>query len=500
MLYASKNKLMTQLAFAVVLLSVVTLFVYQNHQTGHHGTNMEDYRWLTRSLFAVPLIFMAISVYLFIRRKAELVPLFNTITLTFASISIISGAEGRVEFHFSIFMVLAIIAYYESVSLILVSTGIFAVQHLGAAAFLPEVVFGDHEYSFSMVLVHALFLVFTSASTIVQVISKKRHTALLEQEKQQKEQVISQTTEQVRDTSHRLVQIVDTLSYNSDKSMTSVGEVAASIAQVSGHADNQAISSVESARAMEEMAMGIQKIAESATRVADASVEMVASSDQGNESIHSAIAQFDRIKESSGAASEAAADLKKHTEQINGIVEVIADISKQTNMLALNAAIEASRAGEFGRGFGVVAGEVRKLAAQSNDSARQIADLIEQVQISTELVVKLMSEGMQEVERGGNVVQQAGQSFAAILERAQAISDQISDISSASEQMSAGSEQVMASIEEISRSSGNVASQVSTISSSSRDQSTSMEEISQSIRNVNQLVQSLDKLAGQLSK
>lgn len=334
--------------------------------------------------------------------KANLVPILNTLTLTFASISTIAGADGRVEFHFSIFMVLAIIAYYESIALILVSTGLFAVQHLGAAAFVPEVVFGDHEYSFSMVLIHALFLILTSASTIVQLISRKRHNARFEREKQQKEQLIRQTTEQVKDTSNQLVQIVDTLTMNSDKSAAAVGEVAAAIAEVSSNAKNQAVSSVESARAMEEMAAGIQKIAQSATHVADASVEMVTSSEEGDASIHRAIAQFDRIKNSSLAVSEAAAHLAAHTEQINGIIDAIADISRQTNMLALNAGIEATRAGEYGRGFGIVAEEVRKLASQSNDSARQIADLIEQVQSSTGSVVKLMSEGMDEIEKGGS--------------------------------------------------------------------------------------------------
>ncbi|QMV41136.1 methyl-accepting chemotaxis protein [Cohnella cholangitidis] len=499
MQYSSKNKLMTQLAFAVVILSVVTFFAYQN-QHGHHGTSGDQYRWLTQLLFAIPIIILAASVYALIRQRANLVPILNTLTLTFASISTIAGADGRVEFHFSIFMVLAIIAYYESIALILVSTGLFAVQHLGAAAFVPEVVFGDHEYSFSMVLIHALFLILTSASTIVQLISRKRHNARFEMEKQQKEHLIRQTTEQVKDTSYQLVQIVDTLTMNSDKSAAAVSEVAAAIAEVSSSAKYQAVSSVESARAMEEMAAGIQKIAQSATHVADASVEMVTSSEEGDESIHRAIAQFDRIRTSSLAVSEAAAHLAAHTEQINGIIDAIADISRQTNMLALNAGIEATRAGEYGRGFGIVAEEVRKLASQSNDSARQIADLIEQVQSSTGLVVKLMSEGMAEIEKGGEVVRQAGQAFAVILDRSREISDQINDISSASEQMSAGSEQVMASIEDISRSSGNVATQVDTVSASSREQSASAEEISISIRNVNDLVQALNKLSGQLSK
>jgi methyl-accepting chemotaxis protein len=498
MLYESKNKLMIQLALAVAILSVITHAVYLN-QPSHHGSSPEQYPWLTGALFLLPLITLALSAYEFFKGKIGRVPLYNTLTLTLSSVSIIAGAEGRVEFHFSIFMVLAIIAYYENIALILVSTGIFAVQHLGAAAVLPEVVFGEHEYSFSMVLIHAFFLIFTAASTIVQIRSGKRYTAKLEEEKQRKDQLIRETTEQVRDTSKLLVRFVNELSRNADRSLVSVEEVAEAIIEVNDNAGKQAISSVESAGAMEEMALGIQRVAESSVRLADASVEMVERSEAGRESVHGAIVQLDQIKNSTLAVSEAATVLDANTQRISGIAETIADISAQTNLLALNASIEAARAGEFGRGFGIVASEVRKLAEQSKESAGQIASLIEQVQISTDVVVNRMADGMQEVERGSRIVRQAGDSFAAILERAHTLSDQIGDISSASEQMSAGSEEVVASIDEISRSSGYIATRVQTVSASSQEQRVSMEDISQSVRNLENLVQSLDKLVRQLS-
>ncbi|QJD84415.1 methyl-accepting chemotaxis protein [Cohnella herbarum] len=494
----SKNRLMFQLALGVVILSVITHAIYQN-QSGHHGSNLEQYRWLTWTLFVLPLISIGLSAFGLFKGTVSRVPLYNTLTLTLSSISIIAGAGGRVEFHFSIFMVIAIIAYYESISLILISTAIFAVQHLGAGLFLPDVVFGDHEYSFSMVLVHALFLIFTSASTIVQIRSGKRYTAKLEEEKREKDRLIRETTEQVRETSVQLVQIVQALSRNAVKSLSSVEEVAEAIGEVNDYAGKQAISSNESAGAMEEMAVGIQRIAESSNRLADASVEMVERSEAGSESVLGAIDQLDRIKKSTLAVSEAAAILEANTQRIGGIAATITDISAQTNLLALNASIEAARAGEFGRGFGIVASEVRKLAEQSKQSAMQIASLIEQVQISTDVVVNRMADGVQEVERGSQIVKNAGHSFASILERAHSLSDRIGDISAASEQMSAGSEQVVASIDEISQSSGDIASRVQTVSSSSQEQRVSMEDITQSIRNVESLVQSLDKLVGQLS-
>ena len=99
----------------------------------------------------------------------RLVPLLNTLTLTFASMSIISGGGGTVEFHFSIFMVLAIVAYYENMKLIAIMTVLFALQHILGFFFLTELVFGAASYSFLMLVIHAVFLILTSGATSLQI-------------------------------------------------------------------------------------------------------------------------------------------------------------------------------------------------------------------------------------------------------------------------------------------------------------------------------------------
>jgi methyl-accepting chemotaxis protein len=142
--------------------------------------------------------------------------------------------------------------------------------------------------------------------------------------------------------------------------------------------------------------------------------------------------------------------LGTNSNQIGEIIQVIDDIADQTNLLALNAAIEAARAGEQGRGFAVVADEVRKLAERTTKATKEIAEMIKQIQSNTKLAVSAINQGAVEVEKGKELAQKAGDSLNQIIVEVDKSSMLINQLAVASEQQSDSSEQISQSIERIS--------------------------------------------------
>jgi methyl-accepting chemotaxis protein len=186
------------------------------------------------------------------------------------------------------------------------------------------------------------------------------------------------------------------------------------------------------------------------------------------------------------------ANLGERSVQIGQIVDTISGIAGQTNLLALNAAIEAARAGEQGRGFAVVADEVRKLAEQSQDATKQIADLIQEIQGETDKAVVAMNQGTHEVKVGTEVVSVAGQAFGEITLLITQVSDQIQDISAAIQQVTSGSQLIVSSVQDIDGISKKVAEEAETVSAATEEQSASMEEIAASSQSLAKMARDLE--------
>jgi methyl-accepting chemotaxis protein len=186
--------------------------------------------------------------------------------------------------------------------------------------------------------------------------------------------------------------------------------------------------------------------------------------------------------------------LGDRSQEIGQIVEVITGIAQQTNLLALNAAIEAARAGEHGRGFAVVADEVRKLAEQSAESAQQITNLIGTIQADTSTAVNVMDSTIQEVSSGIGVVNTAGEAFNRIENLINTVAKQIQEVSAASQQMSVGAMQVVKAIDEISDVSEKTAAGTQNVSAAAQEQLASMEEISASSSSLSKMATELQTL------
>jgi methyl-accepting chemotaxis protein len=183
--------------------------------------------------------------------------------------------------------------------------------------------------------------------------------------------------------------------------------------------------------------------------------------------------------------------LQQRSEEIESIVQLISDISGQTNLLSLNASIEAARAGEQGRGFGVVAGEIKKLAEQSNRSTDDIRQVIEQIRADIQFCVVSMEASERDVRSSAELVVRTGESFRAIDAAARAALGQVEETTAAAQEMSAGSEQIAASIQEIADISSKSAASTQEISAASQEQLAVMETMEQSARSLADLAEQL---------
>ncbi len=199
-----------------------------------------------------------------------------------------------------------------------------------------------------------------------------------------------------------------------------------------------------------EMAEGVEQVARYATEVAAATQDARTAAKDGAQAVNQTMAGMSEIREVVSVAAASVEELGNLGGKIGQVVETIDDIAEQTNLLALNAAIEAARAGEHGKGFAVVADEVRKLAERSSRETRQIAELIQQVQGGTSEAVKAMQAGAAKVENGSVRADEAGRALGRILETVEATVQRVDQITTSAEQMAAGARGVVDAMQSIS--------------------------------------------------
>ncbi|MBP2651036.1 MAG: hypothetical protein H6Q74_1861 [Firmicutes bacterium] len=281
----------------------------------------------------------------------------------------------------------------------------------------------------------------------------------------------------VTDTAEHVAASSEELTASAEQSAQATNQVAATIGEVAHGAERQANVVNATAAVVEQMSEGIQQASLNANVVSGVAEKTAAAANEGDKAVKAAMNQMDSIEQSVSSSARVVAKLGERSKEIGQIVDTISGIASQTNLLALNAAIEAARAGEQGRGFAVVAEEVRKLAEQSQEAAKQIASLISEIQSDTGNAVIAMNEGTREVKVGADVVNNAGKAFKEIVALIGEVSSQVREISAAMEQMASGSHQIVASVRDIDRISKDAAGQTQTVSAATEEQSASMEEI-----------------------
>lgn len=250
---------------------------------------------------------------------------------------------------------------------------------------------------------------------------------------------------------------------------SAANQISSSTEEMAAGAQEQSSQTTEIAGAVEEMTKTIYETTKNTGQASEASKNAGKSASEGGKVVEETINGMNKIAEVVRQSADTVQALGKSSDQIGEIVQVIDDIADQTNLLALNAAIEAARAGEQGRGFAVVADEVRKLAERTTKATKEIATMIKQIQKDTSGAVESMQQGTKEVEAGKLLAEKAGKSLEEIIHGAQQVVDIVTQVAAASEEQSSAAEQISKNIESISSVTQQSASGIQQIAHASED-------------------------------
>lgn len=298
---------------------------------------------------------------------------------------------------------------------------------------------------------------------------------------------INAVSETVTNQSEELTQAANEVKAGSD-------QVAITMQELATGSETQANSASDLASIMGTFTAKVQEVNDNGERVQEYSNEVLGMTNKGSEAMTATTEQMskiDRIVQGTVAKVEG---LDEHSQQISNLVSMIKDIADQTNLLALNAAIEAARAGEHGKGFAVVADEVRKLAEQVAVSVKDITGIVMNIQSETSAVVDSLKDGYTEVELGTNQIRTTGKTFHEISESISKMAENINLVSGNLADIAANTKEMNESIAEIASISEEAAAGVEQTSASTQQTSGAMDEVAGSSEQLSKLAEELNGL------
>jgi methyl-accepting chemotaxis protein len=348
---------------------------------------------------------------------------------------------------------------------------------------------GDMARSFQEMIVnlrHIVGQVRLAASTVAagseQISSSAEQLA---KSAQSQAAAVEETSSSMEEMAASITQVsgnAHSLSAAVEQTSSSIEEMAASIQEVAGSTDTLGAAVSQTSASVEQLAASVQAVARNVTEanhVSEASAEVA---EKGRQAVDQTIDGMTRINRAMSDVVTVIASLGKSSEEIGNIISVIDDIAEQTNLLALNAAIEAARAGEHGRGFAVVADEVRKLAERSAKATGEIATLIKGIQRETEQAVRSTQEGNSAIQQGTTLAQTAGDSLGAIVKSVGQVTVLMGQISQAT------GEQTRAAVQ-ISDAVGSMNRLTHQVTAATREQAKGSEQIIQAVETMNRMTQ-----------
>jgi methyl-accepting chemotaxis protein len=286
--------------------------------------------------------------------------------------------------------------------------------------------------------------------------------------------------ESINNVTYSLGKTIADVSLAVSAAASAANQISSSTEEMAAGAQEQSQQATEVAGAIEQMSKTIHETTRNTTTAAEASKNAGQVAVDGGKVVKETIKGMIRISEVVNKSAETVQELGKSSNEIGEIVQVIDDIADQTNLLALNAAIEAARAGEQGRGFAVVADEVRKLAERTSKATQEIASMIKHIQKDTEGAVLSMRQGTNEVESGKLLAEKAGDSLKEIITGAEKVADIVTQVAAASEEQSKASQQITQNIE--------------LITSVTEQSASGIKQIAHAAEELNQLTENLQSL------
>ncbi|MCP3761025.1 methyl-accepting chemotaxis protein [Domibacillus sp. A3M-37] len=276
-------------------------------------------------------------------------------------------------------------------------------------------------------------------------------------------------------------------------------QIASSMNELAQGAEQQADAASSISELIESLNHQIADTHRSGIQLSETSNSVLRVSEEGRIQMEQTAGQMQHITSLVSESVEKVQGLEKRTLEISHLANVIQSISAQTNLLALNAAIEAARAGEHGRGFAVVADEVRKLAVQVDESVTEITGIINGVQSETADVVTSLNNGFNEVQKGSQAMQRTTKTFADIIQFVNEMSGSIQTISLRLDSISEGSDKISSSSQEVASVSEESSAGVVETAAASRQLNASMEEISESAQSLAKLSKDLEQSVKQFT-
>ena len=301
---------------------------------------------------------------------------------------------------------------------------------------------------------------------------------------------------QMTHTAEQVAASSEELTASSQQAAEAATHVAQTVVEVAGGMEKQLASVDQAKQNIDAAFIDINNMTEKAATVTENTEQMAGAADHGAELMQNAMEKMNGIEHSVANSAEVVKKLGENSKQIGQIVESISAIADQTNLLALNAAIEAARAGEAGRGFSVVAEEVRKLAEQSQLSAEEIKQRISVIQGDTEEAVVAMEAGTNEVALGTQAIREVGEQFQDITARVASIKSEMAEINHEVQTVSKGMQGVVEAMDVIDEVSRSTSEETQTISAAAEEQSASSQEIASASHSLADLATELQDATG----